>query len=101
MAIRRHFYGSRLLPIFSLSFERTWKSADESFLPPEPDFRGENGRKFWVYQMDQPTANLSASGEVMRKTRQALADLRFIPAEPELDNSSPCLLEHRLVFGIH
>jgi hypothetical protein len=35
-------------------FQRTWKSADESFLPPEPDFRGEKGRKFWVYQMDQP-----------------------------------------------
>jgi hypothetical protein len=34
-------------------FERTWKSADESFLPPEPDFTSENGRRFWVYRLDQ------------------------------------------------
>ena len=35
-------------------FEPTLKSADESSLPPEPDFVGENGRRFWVYRMDQP-----------------------------------------------
>jgi hypothetical protein len=35
-------------------FEATYKSADESSLPPEPDFRGENGRQFWVYRLDQP-----------------------------------------------
>jgi hypothetical protein len=34
-------------------FERTWKNADESFLPPEPDFTSENGRKFWVNRLDQ------------------------------------------------
>ena len=34
-------------------FERTWKSADESFLPPEPDFISESGRRFWVYRLDQ------------------------------------------------
>jgi hypothetical protein len=38
----------RLLP-----FASTYKSADKSFLPPEPDFRGENGRKYRVYRMDQ------------------------------------------------
>ena len=35
-------------------FEGTGRSADESFLPPEPDFRGENGRKFWVYRTNDP-----------------------------------------------
>jgi hypothetical protein len=34
-------------------FERTWKSAEESFLPPEPDFISESGRRFWVYRMDE------------------------------------------------
>ena len=34
-------------------FEGTGRSADESFLPPEPDFRGESGRKFWVYRPDR------------------------------------------------
>jgi hypothetical protein len=34
-------------------FEPTHKSADESSLPPEPDFVVENGRKFWVYRLDQ------------------------------------------------
>jgi hypothetical protein len=34
-------------------FEVTSQSVDESFLPPEPHFRGESGRKYWVYQMDQ------------------------------------------------
>jgi hypothetical protein len=50
MAICRHL-GISLTP--DTLFEATHKSTDESFLPPEPDFRGENGRKFWVYQMDQ------------------------------------------------
>ena len=34
-------------------FEPAFKSVDESVLPEEPDFVGENGRKFWVYRMDQ------------------------------------------------
>ena len=51
MAICRHL-GISLTP--DTIVESTSQSADESSLPPEPDFRGENGRKFWVYQMDQP-----------------------------------------------
>jgi hypothetical protein len=51
MAICRH-RGISLTPDTLL--EATTQSADESFLPPEPDFRGENGRKFWVYGRDQP-----------------------------------------------
>jgi hypothetical protein len=34
-------------------FEPAFKSVEESFLSPEPDFTGENGRNFWVYRMDQ------------------------------------------------
>jgi hypothetical protein len=31
-------------------FEGTYKSASELFLPPEPDLRGENGKKFCVME---------------------------------------------------
>ena len=50
MAICRHL-GISLTPDTLL--ETTSQSADESFLSPEPDFTGENGRNFWVYRMDQ------------------------------------------------
>jgi hypothetical protein len=43
MAICRHL-GITLTP--NTLFEGTYESASELFLPPEPDFRGENGRKF-------------------------------------------------------
>jgi hypothetical protein len=46
-----HILGISLTP--DTLFEATLQSADKSFLPPEPDFVGENGRKFWVYRMDQ------------------------------------------------
>jgi hypothetical protein len=50
MKICRHL-GIRRTP--DTLFEPTYKSVDESFLPPEPDFIGENWRKFWVYRPDQ------------------------------------------------
>ena len=34
-------------------FEGTGRSADESFLRSRSYFTGENGRKFWVYRMDE------------------------------------------------
>jgi hypothetical protein len=33
-------------------FETSFSGADESFFKSEPYFTGENGRKFWVYRMD-------------------------------------------------
>ncbi len=50
MAICRHL-GITLTP--DTLFERTWKTAEESFLRPEPDFISESGRRFWVYRLDQ------------------------------------------------
>src|SRR5258708_40189997 len=48
-------------------FEPTHKSADESSLPPEPHFEGENGMKFWAYSIDQqpPIRELSVRGRVI------------------------------------
>jgi hypothetical protein len=43
--------GKSLMP--DTLFEGTGWGADESFLRPQPDFTSENGRKFWVYRMDQ------------------------------------------------
>jgi hypothetical protein len=54
MAICRHL-GISLTPDALL--EATSQSADESSLPPEPDLVGENGRKFWVYRLDQQLPN--------------------------------------------